>query len=228
MENIQASFERLCEIIDILLGENGCPWDRAQTIKSLREDLLEECYEALEAADKYKNNPSSPHNGSVTEIIPLCEELGDVLLTVVLMAKKAERDGAFKIEDVLRGICGKMTSRHSHVFGSDTARSESDALSVWNKNKSAEKKYSNEYEKLLSVPRTMPSLLRAQKIIGKAKLEGELKNCVSDACADLNGDNLKSNFGNFLFKIVKIAKFMDINAEIALTNFLDEFINSYN
>ena len=108
--------------MDTLLGENGCPWDKEQTHESLRPNMLEEAEEAVEAIDS-KNMDQ------------LMEELGDVLLQVLFHAKIAEKNGSFSIEDVMKKLSDKLISRHTHVFGSDTALTAEEALLVWEKNK---------------------------------------------------------------------------------------------
>ena len=119
----EGSFENLLNIMDTLLGENGCPWDREQTHESLRPNMLEEAAEAVEAID-LKNMDS------------LMEELGDVLLQVLFHAKIAEKNNSFTIDDVMKKLSDKLISRHTHVFGSDTAITAEDALMVWERNKS--------------------------------------------------------------------------------------------
>jgi len=115
-------FDRLLELMDNLLGENGCPWDRAQTHESLAENMTEECNEAVRAIK----------NGDMEN---LKEELGDVLLQVVFHAKLAEKRGSFTMDDVIRTLCDKLVKRHTHVFGSDTAKTPEEALLIWEKNK---------------------------------------------------------------------------------------------
>jgi len=119
--------DELNRIMETLLGENGCPWDKEQTHESLRPNMLEEAQEAAEAIDA--NNP-----------VYLCEELGDVLLQVVFHAKLAERAGTFTLDDVIRGLCDKLVRRHTHVFGADTAVSAEEAMQIWQKNKLNTKK----------------------------------------------------------------------------------------
>ena len=113
---------RLLEIMDTLLGENGCPWDREQTHQSLRANMLEECNEAIEAIDK-------------SDMEALKEELGDVLLQVIFHAKIAEKAGHFSLQDVITVLAEKLTSRHTHIFGEDKATTAEDALRIWNENK---------------------------------------------------------------------------------------------
>jgi len=118
-------FERLDKIMETLLGENGCPWDIKQTHLTLRENMLEEAQEAVEAIDS-------------GDMDALKEELGDVLLQVVFHAKIAEKAGSFKLEDVVDGLCDKLVRRHTHVFGDEKALTEEDALRIWQMNKKKE------------------------------------------------------------------------------------------
>ena len=119
-------FEKLLNIMDTLLGENGCPWDKEQTHESIRPNMIEECNEAVEAID----------NGSMGQ---LKEELGDVLLQVLFHAKIAEKNGHFTIEDVVNALSDKLIRRHSHICGGDTAKTAGDALKIWKLNKQKEK-----------------------------------------------------------------------------------------
>ena len=118
--------EKILDIMDTLLGENGCPWDKAQTHDSLRLCLIEECNEVIEAIDSH-------------DMDSLKEELGDVLLQVVFHAKLAERAGVFNINDVLDGLADKLIRRHTHIFGADKAVSAEDAMRIWSENKAKEK-----------------------------------------------------------------------------------------
>ena len=120
-------FDRFCNIIEKLRAPDGCPWDRKQTAESLKKSLLEECNEALEAIDK-KDDEN------------LCEELGDVLLVVGMMARIKEEEGKFNISDVLSGVNDKLIRRHPHVFGDAKASSPEEVLKLWNQVKEEEKK----------------------------------------------------------------------------------------
>jgi tetrapyrrole methylase family protein/MazG family protein len=123
---LMEKLEKLFDVMDTLLGENGCPWDREQTHKSLRKYLLEEAAEAAEAID----------SGNMDN---LCEELGDVLLQVVFHAKLAEKSGAFTFDDLVERLTHKLVSRHTHVFGGDTAATVEDVKKLWEANKKKEK-----------------------------------------------------------------------------------------
>ena len=119
-------YQHLLQIMDKLLAPDGCPWDKEQTHESLRPYLLEECNEAIEAIDN-KDMPA------------LCEELGDVLLQVVFHAKLAQKAGAFTMDDVVQGIADKLVSRHSHIFGEDTAKTAEEVKLLWEINKQKER-----------------------------------------------------------------------------------------
>ncbi len=120
-------FDKFCNIIEKLRAPDGCPWDRKQTAESLKKSLLEECNEALEAIDK-KDDEN------------LCEELGDVILVVGMIARIKEEEGRFNISDVLSGVNDKLIRRHPHVFGDAKASSPEEVLKLWNQVKEAEKK----------------------------------------------------------------------------------------
>lgn len=121
-ESGAALFARLLETFDVLMGENGCPWDREQTHGSIRGNLLEEAQEAAEAID----SGDAGH---------MAEELGDVLLQVIFHAKIAEKNGGFNMDDIMRKLLGKLVARHTHVFGGDTASTAEEALLLWERNK---------------------------------------------------------------------------------------------
>ena len=120
-------FDQFCNIIARLRAPDGCPWDRKQTAESLKKDLLEECNEALEAIDK-KDEEN------------LCEELGDVLLVLGMIARIKEEEGKFNISDVLSGVNDKLIRRHPHVFGDAKASSPEEVIKLWNQVKEEEKK----------------------------------------------------------------------------------------
>ena len=120
------TFEELREIIADLRGENGCPWDRAQTFESLKKCLADETQEVFEAVDSGDREN-------------LCEELGDVLLQVVINSQIAQEEGSFTLDDVINGICRKMIRRHPHVFGDAQAKTPEEALDLWKEIKRQER-----------------------------------------------------------------------------------------
>ena len=135
-------FKDLVALMELLRSEEGCPWDRAQTHESIRKNLIEECYEAIEGIDRKDDEL-------------LCEELGDILLQVVFHAQIAQDEGAFTMERVIDGICRKMVRRHPHIFSDENYSEELKAESSLDR-----------------VARTLPSLMRSQKLIKKAVQAG--------------------------------------------------------
>lgn len=144
----------LVEIMRILRSENGCPWDKEQTHESIRKNLIEETYEAVEAIDSH-------------DMPLLREELGDVLLQVVFHARISEEEGSFDFSDVADEVCRKLIIRHPHIFSDVKADTAEQVLKNWDSIKAATKKQSVVSQKLDSVSRALPSLMRAQKIAGK-------------------------------------------------------------
>ena len=223
---IEYTFEDFIDIVGTLLGENGCPWDRSRTFENLREDLLEECYETLDAVDK--NDPAS-----------LREELGDILLAVALYSKIAEKNGLFTPGEVIDGVAKKIIRRHSHVFGDKKAATPEESLANWEAEKRLEKGEKMRTERLRSVPVTLPALMRAQKTLGRAEGSGFAENNLESRADELlryaaglkNGTNAEINaselIGGALFCLADISRFFEINAEFALTNAIETFINVF-
>ena len=138
----------LCRIMQLLRSENGCPWDRVQTHESIRKNLIEETYEAVEAID-CKNSDM------------LKEELGDVLLQVVFHAQMEAEEGRFTFDDVADGICQKLIVRHPHIFSDTKADSADEVLDNWNRIKQETKGQKTATETLNAVPRQLPALIRS-------------------------------------------------------------------
>ncbi len=222
------TFEELLEIMKILRSPDGCPWDREQTHSSIKKYLLEETYEVLEVID-----------GDRKDL--LCEELGDLLLQIVFHAKIAEDEGTFSMDDIIAGISKKMISRHTHVFGEDKADTADEVLVNWEKNKNKEKGMDNYTETLKSVPKVLPALIRSEKIQKKAAKAGfdwkdssgalgKLKEEIDEVFeAERIGDKAKihEEFGDMLFAMVNVARFMGIDPEFALTDASDKFVNRF-
>ena len=151
--------EDLVEIMRILRSENGCPWDREQTHESIRKNFIEETYEVIEAINKADSHL-------------LCEELGDVLMQVVFHAQMEAEKQVFDFSDVADGVCKKLIERHPHVFGDVEVQSADDVLVNWDKIKSAKKQRKTTADKMQSVPRELPALMRADKIQSQAAKVG--------------------------------------------------------
>jgi len=203
--------------MDILLGKDGCPWDREQTHESLRQYLLEECYETIEAID----------SGNTAD---LQEELGDVLLQVVFHAKLAQKAGTFTIDDVIAGVSHKLTSRHTHVFGEDIAKSAEDVVQVWETNKQKEHNLSPT-QAMESVPKALPALLRASKVLKRGAQKelaiDELFKEINDSVTGLKqaqGGHF-AIMGKLLLQLASLSNTLGVNAEFSLTGAIDEYIN---
>ncbi len=213
-------------IVTILRGENGCPWDREQTHQSIRNDLIEETYEVVEAIDT--ENPTL-----------MCEELGDVMLQVVFHADIAREDQQFDMGNVTDGICRKLIHRHPHVFGDVTAETSAEVLKNWESIKSTEKSRNTVTDKLRSVPPMLPALMRATKVGKKAacfdfpdvpsvmdKLAEELVE-VSEAVEEGSESHIREEIGDLLLSITSLCRKLGVSAEDALREATDKFIDRF-
>lgn len=215
-------FEHLNEIMRILCAPNGCPWDRAQTHESLRTCLLEEAYEVMDAVDA-----GDPEH--------LYDELGDLLMQVALNAELARRHGEFDISDVTTAICHKMISRHTHVFGGDSAGDPDEVIGLWNRNKMAERGQSTYEEALRDVTRALPATLRAVKVLKRISETGmgdadaaEIARRCAEGLANLpkRGDE-EAWLGMRLIELCGIARLMKVDPEIALNRATGRMIDRF-
>lgn len=196
-------FEDLLNIMEILRGKNGCPWDREQTHSSIRNSLVEETYEAVEAID-------------LNDREMLCEELGDVLLQVVFHAQIAKENGEFDINAVADGICKKLVVRHPHVFGDTSVNNSDDVIRNWDAIKYQTKKYDSLREQLDGVSKALPSLIRAQKLQKRADNAGKL----TDEMFSLDlGDPALTAYARELFSLANKARLEKIDLEEALSKY---------
>ncbi len=207
--------ERLVDIVAVLRSENGCQWDREQTHKSLRPNMIEEAYEAVDAID----------DGDVAN---LREELGDVLLQVVLHSQIAKDDNEFDIEDVARELSEKLIHRHPHVFGDTKVSSTKDIVDNWDKLKKEEKTYRKSV--LDGVSKSQSALMSAQKISKKVVKVGfewdsikSLHKCIQSEYAEFeeavqsgDKDKMEDEMGDIFFATVNLARWHKIDAEQAL------------
>ncbi len=211
-ENNLDKFETLVAIIARLHGPGGCPWDREQTHESLREALLEECYEVLEALDERSSQS-------------LAEELGDLLMQIVTHAQIAADSGEFQLADVIRKINRKLLYRHPHVFGSAKVKDAAEALVSWETLKKKEK--GGNASLLANVPKKLPALSYSQEIQGRAartgfdweKIEGIIDKLAEEVGELKGADNQQEKeheFGDLLFTLVNIARWLKIDSESAL------------
>ena len=225
-KNEKYSFEDLCLLAKLLRAEGGCPWDREQTHKSIRKDIIEETYEVIEAIDK--EDPEL-----------MREELGDLLWQVVFHAELEREEGRADMSDIVHDICSKLVHRHPHVFGTVVAETSDVVLDNWEKIKTEEKQRNTVTSKLQSVPPALPALMRAQKI-GKrapffdfadaeevlAKLEEET-NELKAAISSENKADIDEEFGDLLFTAVSLARKLGIDAEESLTKASEKFIRRF-
>jgi len=228
-EHTAARFTDLVDIMARLRGENGCPWDRQQTHESIKPYLVEEAYEVLEAIDEQ-------------DAAKLCEELGDLTLQVVFHARMAEEAAAFSIDDVLAGICEKLTRRHPHVFGDVVAETAQEVLFNWEQIKRTERQKSQGRASLLDgVPRELPALLRAHRLQVKASRVGfdwsearEVLHKVEEEFGELRAamegqapERVEAELGDLLFALVNLSRFLAVNPEEALRKTIARFIRRF-
>lgn len=212
----------LDEIMRMLCGPDGCPWDRAQTHESLRTFLLEEAYEVIDAIDE-----GDPDH--------LYDELGDVLLQVALHAEIARRHGEFDMGDVTTAICRKMIHRHSHIFGKDRAEDPEQVLDIWNRNKMAERGQTTRTETLRAVGRAMPALLRAVKVLKRSADAGlgcadageAITRCRQALEALSAGTDPEGALGEALFSLADAARMLKADPEMALNRAVSRFIERF-
>ena len=155
LERTRFDYADLLEILHLLRAPDGCPWDRVQTHESIRINMIEEAYELVDAID-------------CGDDAKICEEAGDVLMQGAFHTILGAERGAFEEGDVLSEVCRKLISRHSHIFGKDSASDEQSALSVWERNKKKEKGQETYGDSVRDVPSSFPALLRAQKVLKRA------------------------------------------------------------
>jgi len=216
-------FEDLVQIMEILRSEQGCPWDREQDHKSIRNDMIEETYEVIEAID-------------TDDPVLLREELGDVLLQIVFHARIEEEKGSFSVDDVANDICKKLIHRHPHVFADVVADTPDAVLANWEVIKSDEKQRRTVTDKLRSIPPMLPALMRATKVGKKAscfdfptaedvmdKLAEEMVE-VSEAMEAEDRAAIEEEIGDLLLTVTSLCRKLGVDAEQALGRATDKFI----
>ncbi|NLJ31696.1 MAG: nucleoside triphosphate pyrophosphohydrolase [Clostridiales bacterium] len=221
----QYEIDDLLQIMKILRSPDGCPWDREQNHESIRNCMIEETYEAVEAIDT--------GDGAL-----LKEELGDVLLQVVFHCELEREKHSFDFSDVVDGISKKMIVRHPHVFGDVSVSSSDEVLVNWDAIKKQTKGQNTQADVLKSVSKALPALMRSAKVQGKAAKVGfdwpdvsgalqkveeetaELKEAVASGVAENCGEEL----GDLLFSVVNAARFLKVEPEQALSAACDKFI----
>lgn len=221
-------FQDLLDIIETLRNPGGCPWDREQTHESLKSALLEECYEVIDAIENEDEDA-------------LIEELGDVLLQVVFHASIGKEDGYFDIMDVIGGISNKMINRHPHVFGNEEANTSEQVLVNWDEIKKEEKGIKTLTEEMQNIAKSLPATTRAYKVQKKTKKVGfdwDDVNCAMDKvkeelneikevynCEDKS--IIEGEVGDLLFACINVARFLEVDGELALDKTIKKFIKRF-
>lgn len=223
-------FAKFREIIRRLRAPGGCPWDREQTHKSLRPCLMEEAAETAAAIRIYEQT-GNPDN--------LCEELGDVLLQVMMHGQIAEEEGIFTLDDIIDGVSRKMIRRHPHVFGDVQVDGSDEVLKNWDDIKRMEKKEQSWHQasELREIPEELPAMARAQKVLKKAdKLYGNVDSMEEsvgklrqrleelDTVEDAGRETILSDM---MLDLVNISRLQKVNAEQALADKVANVIDAY-
>lgn len=222
------TIEDLLAIMQLLRAPDGCPWDRQQTHLSIRSNFLEETCEVLEAIDN-------------RDAALLKEELGDVLLQIVFHAQIEREKGGFAFDDVCDGICKKLIVRHPHIFADIVANTPDEVLHNWEEIKKREKGQTTQTETLKSVPRTLPALMRSEKVQKRAARTGfdypDVSGALRDLCSEVeelteaieNGKHsaIEEELGDVLFSVANVARFVQVDSEQALGASCDKFIERF-
>lgn len=222
MHNSSPSFDKLLQIMDDL--REKCPWDKKQTIQTLRSLTIEELYELADAIVQ-------------EDWTGIKEELGDLLLHIVFYAKIGSEQKQFTMDEVIEGICQKLISRHPHIYGDVTVNSEEDVKRNWEKLKLKEGKTSV----LSGVPQSLPAVVKATRLQEKSKqvgfewdrveqvrdkLQEELQE-LDEAILSGNQDSIEDEFGDVLFSMVNYSRFLHVDAELALERTNRKFIDRF-
>lgn len=222
------NIDDLLDIMRLLRGEGGCPWDREQTHKSIKSDFIEETCEVIEAID-------------LEDTDLLREELGDVLLQVVFHCRIEEEAEHFRFDDVCDEVCKKLIIRHPHVFGDITADTTDQVLKNWDAIKMETKGQETYADTLNSVAKSLPALMRAQKVGKRAMRAGMDFRCAEDAIACISNEkaelddavaggnkaDIEEELGDLLFSCVNAARHLGVDAELALKSATEKFISRF-
>lgn len=228
------SMQRLLETVAALRAENGCPWDREQNLETIKQHLVEECYEVIEAID---SGEAGRH----------CDELGDLLLQVVFQAQIQSEEGAFAFGDVVERLRAKLVRRHPHVFGDTTVSGSEEVLRNWEAIKASErgKSVGGEPEgangtSVEHPPRRMPALRKAYQVQARAarlgfgrsvsgnafsEVEARLRDLLKNVCGE--SGMTKEIMGDLLFALVNLGREYNVNAEDALSGAVEAFIRRF-
>lgn len=219
-------FDDLLRIMEILRAPDGCMWDREQDHHSIRRNFIEETYEVCEAID----DEDTEH---------MKEELGDVLLQVVFHTQMEKEKGTFDIDDVADGICKKLIFRHPHIFGDVKVGSTDEILSNWDDLKRKEKKQETDTSTLESVSKSLPSLIRAQKLQKKAAKVGfdwpdvsgaldKVEEELAEVRAAIGGDgDVEEEIGDLIFAVTNVSRFVKVDSERAAEKTCNKFVRRF-
>ncbi|MCH8014906.1 MAG: nucleoside triphosphate pyrophosphohydrolase [Candidatus Dadabacteria bacterium] len=222
---MKKNFNDLVELSKHLRSPEGCPWDREQKLETLRPYIIEEAYEVVQAIELKDKD----------EII---EELGDLFFQVIFASQIASEDGEFDIEEVIDRLHNKLVRRHPHVFGDEKAKDAEEAIKTWHRQKLKEK---SRKRRLLEIPRTMPSLLRAHRVGEKASQVGfdwknaqqvlpKVKEELNELEVEINNKNrngIEKEFGDLVFSIVNLGRHLKLDSESTAHKAIDSFINRF-
>ena len=228
MNESTGAVDRLASIIEKLRGDDGCPWDRKQTPRSIMVYMVEEVYELIDAIEE--GDPGK-----------ICEELGDVLFQVLFIAAIYQSRGDFTLADAAGLSAEKMIRRHPHVFGDKRADTVEDVKRRWHQIKLQEKAGKEPVSTMDSVPRGMPALLRAYRLTSRAARVGfDWKDAtgvldkIKEETAELESaldqadpDRIRGEFGDVFFTFVNLARFLNIHPEVALTEAVNKFVKRF-
>lgn len=223
----ESGIERLLNVVDVLRGDRGCPWDREQTLESLKPYLIEECYEVLEAIDRRDPDLHA-------------EELGDLLLQIALHARIRAEENRFTFQDVADRLADKLIRRHPHVFADNRAATTGEVLKNWEAIK-AEETGGPTRPLLEGVPRQLPALQKAQRVQARAarvgfdwhkaadvwvKMEEELTE-LREAMRHGDARRIADEIGDLLFTVVNLSRFACVDAEDALRRCIERFMGRF-
>ena len=218
------SVKALVALVESLRGENGCPWDRKQTARSMLVYLIEEIYELADAIES-------------DQVEAVREELGDVLFHIIFITQLFQEKGHFAIDDVARDITAKMIRRHPHVFGTDKVQNTDEIRQNWQEIKQNEKKRVEPQSVIDSVPKNLPALMRAYQIGERTARYGfgrqDCKSLLNELTAEFDQlkraienddpDRLLNDFGSYIFSLVNLARLLKIHPETALSGAIKAF-----
>ena len=219
------TFQDLLDIVAKLRGEGGCPWDIEQTHESIKHNIIEEGYELIEALEG--------GNGE-----KMADESGDLLLQVVFHAQIGKENNEYNIDDVISAVCSKLIHRHPHVFGDVQVKNSEEVLATWNKIKMEDRGQKTVASDMDGVSKGLPSLMRAQKVQGKAAKNGYIFNesrvaneAIGNMISLLEGnedkDVAEKYVGKMLFELVSVARAKGVDAEVALSKHINSFIAEF-